>query len=220
MSHPSRPDCDYLVSRVAIALASAERGQSHLTPDALAIPGMTSTPIRHFLNSLCDFEGCSYLEVGSFLGATLVAASFRAGGYFAAIDNFSEFNPHGDSGREFHANLRRFERECCVAFHERDCWEMAKRLPDKMFNVYFYDGAHDRASQEDGVARFARCVQDSFVLMVDDWNLEEARSGTNAALDKLGYSVVRGWEFLTDRNGDPETWWNGFWIGVISRDPR
>ena len=40
---------------------------------------------------LASFEGCRYVEVGTWQGATALSASYLNRGSFKAIDNFSEF---------------------------------------------------------------------------------------------------------------------------------
>jgi len=82
---------DIFNALIARAQAGGPYGSkgSKLSAEALAVPGLTSEPIRHFLNLLC--EGANYLEVGSLMGASAVAASFENGGKYWAVDNHSEW---------------------------------------------------------------------------------------------------------------------------------
>ena len=210
-----------LQKAVEACLQAAERGESKLSPDALTVHGMTSRPIRHLLNCLGGMPGCRFLEVGTFYGATLVAASFDNQGVYASVDDFSEFN-EPDPRPLLRANLACFSDHCHVDFREEECRTTAQRLPSQSVNVYFYDGEHTRDAHRDALLSIAHALSDPFVLLVDDWNLELAREGTQAALEQLGWSLQHKWERQTSMNGDDATWWNGLLIAVVtkSKQPR
>ena len=82
----------------------------------LQLQGMSSRKVRHLLNNLCgmlgaeagDDGGCAYLEVGTYLGSTLLAALWGNGAVLrsaVAIDNFSEFGG-GANEQVLHEHLR------------------------------------------------------------------------------------------------------------------
>jgi len=71
-------------------IEDAKRSKSRLSQEALSVPGLTSPFIRHLINNLCS-DGQSYLEIGSLLGATVVAASYGNRGDFYAVDNYSKW---------------------------------------------------------------------------------------------------------------------------------
>jgi hypothetical protein len=79
------------IAHVTAALFSTYRGASKLPDDILAVEGYSSPLVRRLLNNLCDFDGCRYVEVGTWQGATALSASYLNRGSFKAIDNFSEF---------------------------------------------------------------------------------------------------------------------------------
>ena len=89
MPTPSSPDAREWVRRIEDAIRDAHAGRSGLDPAVLAVPGMTSHRVKHFLNNLCRGGDVSYLEVGSWQGATVTAASCNNAGRFTAVDNFS-----------------------------------------------------------------------------------------------------------------------------------
>jgi hypothetical protein len=64
------------IAHVTAALFSTYRGASKLPDDILAVEGYSSPLVRRLLNNLCDFDGCRYLEVGTWQGATALSASY------------------------------------------------------------------------------------------------------------------------------------------------
>ena len=220
--HDDRPwfkSADDLAEAVDACFQAAERGESKLTPAVLSVPGMTSIPIRHLLNCLGELHGCRYLEIEALYRATLVAASYENSGSFRSVDNFSNFNDP-DPQPILRANLNRFRDQCKCDFRELDCWRLPSELQPGSVNVYFYDGDHEFESQRDALARFSDIFVDPFVLLVDDWNLDSVRMGTEAALEQLGWSVHKEWCRHTGYNGDAGTWWNGLFVAVIEKAHR
>jgi hypothetical protein len=209
---------DALVEAVEECIRAAEREDSKLSASVLSVPGMTSRPIRHLLNRLGELPGCRFLEIGTFCGATVLAASYDNPGRFTAVDNFSVFR-EPDPRPRLLANLLKFEAHCRVTFHEIDCWKLPSMLDPGSINIYFYDGAHTREAQADALVRFAHVFTNPFVLLVDDWNCEEVQQGTRDALVQLGWSVQREWCRLTDYNGAVESWWNGLLVAVVQKRP-
>lgn len=210
-------DATCLVERLAAAMRVGDACASELPAEALAVPGLTSTKIRHFLHALCGFPGCRYLEVGCFKGATLIASSYRQPGLFVGCDNFTYHNRGGRVTREFYKHLRRFRQECCVGFYQWDCWDLAPRLPDGCFNVFFYDGDHRHESQRNAITVFGRCLANPCILVVDDWMEPEVRAGTAEGLMWAGFRVVFELIGETTTRYEADGWWCGLYAAVISR---
>jgi hypothetical protein len=209
---------DALAEAVEGCVCAAEREDSKLTASVLAVPGMTSRPIRHLLNRLGGLPDCRFLEIGTFCGATVLAASYDNAGRFTAVDNFSVFR-EPDPRPRLVANLLKFRSHCQVTLHEIDCWKLPSLLDAGSVNIYFYDGDHARRAQTDALVRFAHAFTDPFVLLIDDWNCDEVQLGTRDALEQLGWSVQREWCRLTDHNGAVESWWNGLFVAVVQKRP-
>ena len=53
------------------------------------------------------------------------------------------------------------------------------------FNVYLFDGPHERDDQYDGVKLAQPALDEEFVLIVDDWNWPAVRAGTLDAVRDL-----------------------------------
>jgi methyltransferase family protein len=206
-----------LKRRVETAIARAAAGESRLAPQALALEGLSSAAERHLLNNLCAPRGVNYLEVGTFKGATLVAASYGNRGRFTAVDNFSEFSHLGGPRETFEEVRAEFERQCRFTFHEADCWSPAlrRRLP-RGVNVYFYDGRHRYEDQYRAFTHFDPVFADTFIAVVDDWNWENVRRATRHAFRDLGYRVLHERELRT-RRWLRDLWWNGLLVAVVRK---
>jgi hypothetical protein len=210
---------DVLSRHVERSLARAAAGQSRLGQDALAVEGLSSPAVRHLLNNLCDRPSVNYLEVGTFKGSTLVAASYGNRGRFTAVDNFSEFAHLG--AREAFAAVRgEFRERCRFTFHDADCWSPAlrRRLP-RAINVYFYDGPHRYDDQYRAFTHFDPVLADTFLAVVDDWNSETVRRATRQAFADLGYRVAHERELFT-KLWIRDLWWNGLLVAVVRKGPR
>src|SRR5262245_8642924 len=165
---------------------AAVRGASLLSPEVLAIEGLSDAKMRRLLNNLGG-RLRTYLEVGCYHGSTLVAAAHRNPRLWAlGVDNFSEsfpgYNGRGGPREQLADNLSRFAphaRFVEVDFRDLD----PESLP--ALDCFFYDGAHDRASQRDAVTHFAPRLGPGALLLVDDWNGEDVRHGTYDGLHEI-----------------------------------
>ena len=182
---------------------------------------MSSSKIRHFLNNICSYPDTCYFEIGSWQGSTLVAALYRNENSITdavGIDNWSEF---GGPKQAFIANVQSFIPRAPLRFFEMDCFTMNNASTfARPINVYLYDGCHSVEAQEQAFTYFNDIFDDVFIALVDDWNWSYVQQGTFAAFEKLRYKILFQKAFLTDRNGngDPYTWWNGFYIAVIQKN--
>lgn len=208
-----------MVRRVEMAIKQAAAGRSRLGHEALAVEGLSSPAVRHLLNNLCAPADVNYLEVGTFKGSTLVAASFGNPGRFTAVDDFSEFG-HMGPREDFEAVRARFAGKCRFTFHEADCWTTAlrRRLP-RGINVYFYDGGHRFEDQYRAFTHFDPVLADPFITVVDDWNTATVREATRKAFADLGYRTLHERELFTKR-WIRDLWWNGLLVAVVRKPPR
>lgn len=201
-------------SHVLDAIYRGEKEESKVPKDILSgVAGYSPPKIRHFLNNLCDFQGCNYFEVGVFQGSTLLSAAYKNPGSYAGIDNFSQFD---NVRSNLDKNLERFSDSCKIVFHEGDCWEYNQKFLPRDINVFLYDGDHTEESQRKGLVHFAPLLADRFILMVDDYSWPDSIKGTELALEELGYKIDLRVELHDDGNKDG--WWNGFFILLADKD--
>lgn len=209
---------EYYIQHVNYSIQLAEKEQSKLGAGQLAIHGMSSPKVRHLLNNLCNLPKATYLEIGCWKGSTLIAAlsgNERQLQDAVAIESFSAF---GQPREEFFQNVKTFIPFAPLRFFEAECFSIDKAATFRYpINVYFYDGNHDFLSQHKAFSDFNAFFDDVFIAVVDDWNWGEVRDGTRTAFKELGYQILFEREFLTNSNGDMNSWWNGLYVGVIRR---
>jgi SAM-dependent methyltransferase len=209
------------IRHIIRAIAAAEAGRSRLSREAMQVNGLCGTITRHFYNNICNFRGCRYLEIGSFEGASTVAATFANNIDAVCIDNFSQF--HG-TREKFEANIKRFPHEGNLSLKEMDCFDLdAGELGE--FNVYLYDGAHSRENQYRAIAHFSAALAPLSIVIIDDWNWQRVREGTGEALSDMGIPVLYKKEIILPeedlvdmpRHRGKDGWWNGICIMLLGR---
>jgi protein O-GlcNAc transferase len=152
----------------------------------------------------CLEPGESYVEVGSFKGASLIAASRAWAGDVVAIDDFSM----GEGNRAvLESNLERFGGHATIL--EGDAFELLRRgaLEGRRVGIYYYDAAHDYESQLEGLRLIEPYLAERALLVVDDsdWERVERAIGDYLAEQPRARELAR--RAGKDR-GHPE-WWEG-----------
>ena len=159
--------------------------------------------------------GESYVEVGSYYGASLIGAMRGNDGDFVAIDRF-EFGPLEVKGIQRPAasragleeNLRRFDAEGATIL-EGDAFEVLEggQLGDRRVGVYYFDGPHDYDSVVRGLRAVAPWLADEALLVVDDHDWDDVARATRDYL-----ATEQRAELLFDipggARGEPQ-WWDG-----------
>ncbi len=208
-------------AEVQIAFERALADEGKIASEVLGMRGMSGTKYRRFINNLMEvIPDPRYLEIGAWQGSTLCSAIFGNEITTTCVDNWSEFNGPFD---KFLTNLAKFKGKSRVTFIEKDYRELDFRHLG-LFNVYLFDGPHDYQDQFDAVMMADPALEPCFVLIVDDWNWEEARRGTLDAIRQRNYQIDYMIEVRTSRdNSQPELrgensdWHNGYFIGALRK---
>ena len=180
-------------------------------------PNLAEENVLALLNLAASLlaPGESYVEVGSYYGASLIGAMRGNDGDFVAIDRF-EFGPLEVKGIQRPAasragleeNLRRFDAEGATIL-EGDAFEVLEggQLGDRRVGVYYFDGPHDYDSVVRGLRAVAPWLADEALLVVDDHDWDDVARATRDYLAteqraELLFDIPGG-----DR-GEPQ-WWDG-----------
>ncbi len=166
--------------------------------------------------------GEAYLEIGTYHGKSLLSAMLHNPERpVYAVDNFSEFamGASGNSLNKTLAHLAHYGLRDKVVFYDADFRTVC--TPDHLkhpIGMYFYDGAHDEASQYDGIRLVEPFLADEALVLVDDWRLAQdsgsyAKAGTLRAIAESPYHWALLYELPARKNGDLGLWWNG--VGVL-----
>jgi hypothetical protein len=223
------------IKLVEKAIDDALWSRTRLTALEFDILGMAGSRNRILLNGLVN-EKTRYLEVGTWMGSTFVAALYQNKPISAiAIDDFSEFGPtstlkHLDTGEDLvpsavvlHENCRKSGIKDYI-FIENNCFNLTDEQKALIhdINLYFYDGGHTEEDQRKAITDFVDHMADIFILIVDDWNHPPAQTGTGLGLKETGLIIHKGWILPTidNQNRCWKTWWNGVYIAICEKPKK
>jgi hypothetical protein len=214
-----------LIAVVKNAFVTALAGLSRVEPGVLEMDGMSGRKYRLFINNLiASVPNPRYLEVGSLSGSTLCAAMNGNAARAVAIDNWSEFGGPRDL---FFANVRAWTSPAAAIQMIESDFRRVDYASLGQFNVFLFDGPHSAPDQYDGVSLALPALDDQFVLIVDDWNWEQVRSGTFQAIARVKLSILYGLEIRStlDNSHPPvhgrhSDWHNGYFIAVLQQAAR
>jgi len=205
-----------LIEHVKNSITQAESEISKLTEEILKLDGMSSNKVRHFLNNICSLPNSNYLEIGVWKGSTFISALY--GNKLLnpiAIDNWSEFSGPKNI---FLQNVTNFLESNNSTFYECNCFDFDLANIQEKINIYFYDGGHSQEEQRRAFTYFNPIFEDTFIAIVDDYNCEKVKNGTEEAFKELGYKILFEEILPATHNGDKTNWWNGLYVAVISKN--
>lgn len=202
------------------------KDESKLPDWILNLNGMSGKRYRHFINNLINsVNDPRYLEIGSWKGSTATSAVFDNKVSATCIDNWSQF---GNVREEFYSNIQRCvdAEKNNVHLEESDFRDVDYNSLGK-FNIYFFDGPHEEKDQYDALSYALPCLDDSFILIVDDWNDPRPRNGTEKAIKELNIDVLFSLTIRTSNGVDvvyptPHVlenshWHNGYYVAVCKK---
>jgi hypothetical protein len=202
---------------VGMAFDKAMAGHSDLPEEVLQMQGMVGRRYRMFVNNLMrEIESPQYLEIGSYKGASAVAAAYGVARYVTCIDDFSMF---GGPREEFAANLKQYGIVPTLLDSDFRAVDYSK-MP--LYNVFFYDGPHAEKDNYQAMRLVAAALDDEYVLIVDDWNWEQVRNGVFSGLRDSGQRILSAIEVRTVNRVNPldaqhGDWHNGYLIAVVRK---
>ena len=196
------------------------------------VEGLTSPRVRHFLNNLCSQEGAVYLEVGVFAGATFCAA-VQNNDMVAAYANDNWSQPDLQPAREdlsislenvtvdtfvenLQENITTESLDFDIQVLNGDSSKLGKKDFKHDVNIIFYDGDNSEQKMREFFLNMLDFTEDVFTLVVDDANIEENVAITKRFIDAMGLKILYERELLNDQE-DPEMWWNGLYVVVLSK---
>ena len=221
-------DGDFLGSHLSLALLEAFKktmALSNKLPEWIVkMQGMSGKKYRYLINNLIqNVNNATYLEIGSWAGSTACSAIWENKLDITCIDNWSEF---GGPREIFFQNIENAKNsKCKFEFIEKDFRKVDYTTLTKA-NIYMFDGPHALADQYDGIIFPLPALQNQFVLIVDDYNVEEVKSGTKMAIAEIRLNVQCSIEIITDQNAKKASpimtwqnsdWHNGYFIAVVNK---
>ena len=206
-----------LIKNIEGSLYNTDKYISKITNDILNMEGMSGKKTRHFYNNLCSMDNTRYLEIGTWKGSSICSAMCNNKMTCVAIDNWSEF---GGPKNVFLENFNKFKGENNATFIEKNCWDIDVSKLGK-FNIYMYDGNHTETSHYQALKHYLTCLDNEFIYLVDDWNVEDVRNGTIKSIKDNKCEILYQKEIFTNAingMGYGYEWWNGISIFVIKKN--
>lgn len=189
-----------------------------------SIPGLTSKLTQKFINQLCSNSN-SYLEIGSYLGATAVAAldGNKLDAYF--VDNWKEdVQPMREDLEQlppnskdvFKENVKKWKGKNNINIFDCDMFNV-DLSHIKPIDIFFYDAHHGEEYTSRAIQYFSKVFNETTILLIDDANFDTVVSGARDGIRKAGLSVLYEKMILNDIE-DPDAWWNGLYIIIIRKN--
>lgn len=186
--------------------------------------GASGKKYRYFINNLIgSIKNARYLEIGTWAGSTACSALYGNKVKTVCVDNWSEFGGPKDI---FFNNIEKVKTsDIDFSFIEND-FDLIDYNSIGKFNVYMYDGDHSFESQYKGISKVLPALDDTFILIVDDWNWRRVREGTLSAIKDNSLNVICSIEIKTmqqEVSWAPDViaaysdWHNGYFISLIKK---
>jgi hypothetical protein len=215
------------IDQIKHAISEANFFRSKLTPEALAVPGMTSLKIRHLMNNLGAI-GTRFAEIGTHKGGTFCSTIFQNENLINAfaVDNFSEFTEDGNPMQELLSNVAKCKCDATqFSLLIKDCWDINPH--PQGVDLFLYDGNHSAEAQERAMTHFIPWMADEFIFCIDDfsawpWVKPATEAGIALAelrhkIGKEGYRVLFQQELWDGNEGNNMGWHNGYVVYLFSR---
>lgn len=204
-----------VIQHVEKSIEKVEEGITKLPQRAFEMYGLSGRKTRMFYNAICDTgEETNYLEVGAFRGSS-TASSCYGNSFLNAyvVENWSEFSGSYD---EFIENSGwAYDWKRMAMFQHNFRAVDIEFLPE--INIYLYDGAHEKQDHKEAITKFAGAFSKYSIILIDDWNWECVREGTEEGIAESGLKVLHRKEIFTDYENGNRDWWNGIGIFVVER---
>lgn len=202
----------------------------HKLPDWIKnMQGMSGRKYRYLINNLVELTpNARYLEVGSWLGSTACSAMYGNSCKALCIDNWSQFL-WGGTKESYRANFETAARSAAGStvdfnFIDNDFRKIDYSSLGK-FNIYMFDGPHEKIDQYEGITLLQSALDDTYVLIVDDFNNQSIKEPTYQAIEDLKQTILASIVIETTQDGkDPQLnfqnsdWHNGYFIGLIKKN--
>ena len=186
------------------------------------IPGLTSPRVQTLLNTIAKGVD-SYLEIGSYLGATLSSVLKDNMLIAVAIDKWEEqIQPANgsitppNSFDQFIENIKPYQGNNRVEVINNDMFAIDTANMSNAFSMFFYDGPHDEESTKNVVKHYWNTFKNETVLIFDDANWDGVVNGAREGINECGGYVTYEKLMLNDVE-DISQWWNGLYILVVAK---
>ncbi len=208
-------DSSLIIAHVEGAFKRVEENKTKLPARAFEMYGLSARKTRIFYNNLCETsEPTNYLEVGAFQGSSTASSCYGNPNLTAyVVENWSEFSGSYDA---FYQNSSwAYDWNRMHMFQHNFRAVDPEYLPE--IHIYLYDGAHEKEDHKDAITKFASALARYSIILIDDWNWECVRAGTDEGFAESGLKILYKKEIFTNYDEKENDFWNGIGVFVVER---
>lgn len=211
------------IELVLTSIEKAARHDSEFVEEGYKYPGLSSNIVRHFLNNLLSKPDAIYMELGVHAGSTFFAATMNRDVEAFAIDDYSEedispfrdeVNVEIDNPKKIFFNGLREKQYFCP----KSIQDLTPKNIHKRSNIIFYDADHDPQSQYDNLTFLIPTFADKFILVIDDANFMGVVQAAEFFVKENNLNLLFERKILTKVPEDPNGWWNGIHVMVLTKN--
>lgn len=203
----------------------ADKFQSKLSAEAIAVPFLGSLKIRALLNNLGALA-THVLEIGCHKSGSLSSTIYENHNIksITAIDSWESDETNEDKAYpQFIENTMRFKPENSeLNVIVGDCWDVPLTNIKHPIDFYNYDAGHSEQDQMEALTHYKDVLADEFIYVCDDWQYGDVKKGTMEGIKWGGYEVLFDVELL---NTEPYTedehrnmeWWRGYYVALLKK---
>ena len=186
------------------------------------VPGLSSPRVQTLLNSIAKGMD-SYLEVGSYLGASLCSVLKDNMLVALAIDNWQEqiqpangIEMPANTFDDFVKNVEKYRGNNRVEVLNNDLFDIDTSNMQNAFSMFFYDGPHDKETTKQALIHYWPALKEEAVLIFDDANWKGVVEGVQEGVNECNGLVTYEKLLLNDEE-DASQWWNGLYVLVVRK---
>lgn len=225
---------DDIVQLIDNYITNAFLRKSNCNQNILNIDGMCGIITRHLYNNICSIyntssksskeimdppNNYSYLEIGCWKGASTIASLYENNLNATIIDNWSEF---GGCKFDFVKTISKYldeNKQQQIQIINQDCFHLKQ---DTIFDyspyiIFLYDGPHQEKDHFRSIVDFWKYLDDTCIIIIDDWNWIDVRNGTYRGFDFVKAKILYKWELFEPIHENKNGLWNGCCIFLIQK---
>ena len=165
----------------------------------LNLNGLSGRKFRSMLNNLIEKFDLPKIFRNWFMAwFNSLLSMYKNKVKLTCIDNWSQNFIEGKNPEfEFNKNIKNvLNSNSNLKFINKDFRKVNYTKIGK-HNIYLYDGPHNFEDHFDGIKLVQPALENEYILIVDDWNWNQVRSGTLSAIDHLNLNIISKLEIRT-----------------------
>jgi hypothetical protein len=184
---------------------------------------VNKTKIRNLLiwgnHSKFQFCDINYLEIGTYMGSTLISAMYQNDIRGIAVDNWSEFT--GPKNKCI-ANINRYIDTNKFKLIEKNFLDLDNIDIPYPIDVYLYDGDHSYEAHKKAIINIEKFLSPLSIILIDDFRSDQnwirVINGTMEGFNESKLNIIYHKHIISQYEiGGRENYWNGCGIFLCQK---